>query len=355
MHPGFPIAEIDADGSSVITKHPGTGGLVSVDTVTAQLLYEIGGARYANPDVTLRVDSLSLERRRPRPGAHQRRPRRGAAADAQGVAERHRRLPQRDDVRADRSGHRGQGRPGAAPAGGRADGAARRAGVDAGAHRPSRRRHRGGGERTAALRGPRLRPDRSSDASSPRPQSNWPWPAIRGSPPRHRPATVRCTACSPPATSTPPRCRTSRCTPTAAARRFPPPRRPGCSSPSTRPRCRHRCQPARPGGYRSARSPARAAATRAATPTSACGCAPTTQWRWLAHTLTVDALRELLPETADLPVTRHLLPNLRAVNFVIEGILGKGVAHQARFDPQAKGLGEWLRSRHVDIPEALLS
>ena len=61
---GFPLAEIHADGSSVITKHPGTGGLVSVDTVTAQLLYEIGGARYANPDVTLRVDSLSLERRR---------------------------------------------------------------------------------------------------------------------------------------------------------------------------------------------------------------------------------------------------------------------------------------------------
>ena len=49
---GFPLAEIHADGSSVITKHPGTGGLVSVDTVTAQLLYEISGARYANPDVT---------------------------------------------------------------------------------------------------------------------------------------------------------------------------------------------------------------------------------------------------------------------------------------------------------------
>ena len=78
------------------------------------------------------------------------------------------------------------------------------------------------------------------------------------------------------------------------------------------------------------------------------------QWRWLANTLTVDMLKELLPETADLPVTRHLLPNLRAVNFVIEEILGQGVAYQARFDPQAKGLGEWLRSRHVDIPERLL-
>jgi hypothetical protein len=77
-------------------------------------------------------------------------------------------------------------------------------------------------------------------------------------------------------------------------------------------------------------------------------------WRWLANALTVDALRRLLPETAELPITRHALPNLRAVNFVIDGLLGEGVASNARFDPQAKGLGEWLRSRHVDIPEELL-
>jgi hypothetical protein len=77
-------------------------------------------------------------------------------------------------------------------------------------------------------------------------------------------------------------------------------------------------------------------------------------WHWLAQTLTVEKLRELLPETAALPVARHLLPHLRAVNFVIDGILGQGVAYQARFDPQAKGLGEWLRSRHLDIPERLL-
>ena len=65
-------------------------------------------------------------------------------------------------------------------------------------------------------------------------------------------------------------------------------------------------------------------------------------------------MRELLPETAELPVTRHLLPNLRAVNFTLTGLLGEGVADQHRFDPQAKALGEWLRSRHVDIPEVLL-
>jgi Acyclic terpene utilisation family protein AtuA len=77
-------------------------------------------------------------------------------------------------------------------------------------------------------------------------------------------------------------------------------------------------------------------------------------WPWLAAALTTDRLRELLPETAGLPVHRYLLPNLRAVNFVIEGLLGEGVAAAARFDPQAKGLGEWLRARYLEVPEELL-
>ncbi len=64
-HPGFPLAEMHADGSSVITKHPGTGGLVSVGTVTAQLLYEIDGARYFNPDVVTRFDTIRLTQEGP--------------------------------------------------------------------------------------------------------------------------------------------------------------------------------------------------------------------------------------------------------------------------------------------------
>src|SRR5580658_560546 len=59
-HAGFPLAELAADGSAVITKHPGTGGLVSVGTVTAQLLYEIGSPAYLNPDVTARFDTIRL-------------------------------------------------------------------------------------------------------------------------------------------------------------------------------------------------------------------------------------------------------------------------------------------------------
>jgi len=75
---------------------------------------------------------------------------------------------------------------------------------------------------------------------------------------------------------------------------------------------------------------------------------------WLVEALTVDRLHELLPETAKFPTTRHLFPNLRALEFVIDGLLGDGVAASTRFDPQAKALGEWLRARHLDIPVSLL-
>ncbi len=75
---------------------------------------------------------------------------------------------------------------------------------------------------------------------------------------------------------------------------------------------------------------------------------------WLLSTVTPAFVRGLLPETRDLEVEVHPLPNLGGVNVVVHGLLGLGVAASTRFDPQAKGLGEWARSRHVDIPEELL-
>jgi hypothetical protein len=57
---GFPIAEISENGSFIITKHPGTGGLVSVDTVKAQLLYEITDPRYLTPDLVARFDTIGI-------------------------------------------------------------------------------------------------------------------------------------------------------------------------------------------------------------------------------------------------------------------------------------------------------
>jgi hypothetical protein len=76
---------------------------------------------------------------------------------------------------------------------------------------------------------------------------------------------------------------------------------------------------------------------------------------WLRSYLTVERLRALLPEAAGLEISRYELPNLNAVNFVITGLLGAGVAASTRPDPQAKGLGEYLRSRSVEAPASLLA
>jgi hypothetical protein len=77
-------------------------------------------------------------------------------------------------------------------------------------------------------------------------------------------------------------------------------------------------------------------------------------YAWIREWLTENQFRQLLPEAAGMPVERHELPNLRALNFVVDGLLGDGVSAGTRFDPQGKGLGEWLRSRYADIPEELL-
>jgi hypothetical protein len=77
--------------------------------------------------------------------------------------------------------------------------------------------------------------------------------------------------------------------------------------------------------------------------------------KWLQADFTTDAFRAALPELAEFAVDRFPLPNLRAVNFVVHGILGWGVASNLRLDTQAKGLGELLRSRRIEVPAALVA
>ncbi|MGI9624191.1 MAG: acyclic terpene utilization AtuA family protein, partial [Acidimicrobiales bacterium] len=77
-------------------------------------------------------------------------------------------------------------------------------------------------------------------------------------------------------------------------------------------------------------------------------------WAWLDAYLTVEELKALLPEAADLVVERHVLASIRSLNFVIKGLLQEGVAASTRQDGQAKSLGEWLRARVVDVPVELL-
>lgn len=76
--------------------------------------------------------------------------------------------------------------------------------------------------------------------------------------------------------------------------------------------------------------------------------------QWLLELITPDEVRRLLPEAADLDVEVYPLPNLGAVNVLVRRLLGDGVAASSRFDPQAKGLGEFIRSRVVNVPEELL-
>ncbi len=77
-------------------------------------------------------------------------------------------------------------------------------------------------------------------------------------------------------------------------------------------------------------------------------------WAWLDDFLSVERLGELLPEVGQFEVDRHRFPALRSLNFVIHGILEEGVAAATRQDGQAKSLGEWLRARFVEIPKALI-
>jgi hypothetical protein len=74
---------------------------------------------------------------------------------------------------------------------------------------------------------------------------------------------------------------------------------------------------------------------------------------WLLDLVTPETVATLLPEAEGLEVEVHPLANLGGVNVVLHGLLGHGVAASTRFDPQAKGLGEWARARFVEIPEEL--
>ncbi|WP_418003431.1 acyclic terpene utilization AtuA family protein [Mycobacterium sp. PDNC021] len=354
IHPGFPLAEISADGSSVITKHPGTGGRVSVDTVTAQLLYEITGARYANPDATLRVDSLEL------------------AADGE------------DRVRI--SGVRGEAPPPTLKVSLNSIGGFRNAAsfiltgldIEAKADLLQRQLEASIAVRPAELQWTLARTDHPDGDTEERASAllhcvvRDPDPAKVGR--QFSAAAVELALASYPGFTT-----------TA------PPGdgqvyglfKPGYVDAALVPHTAVLADGSRADIAPSAQTlalgpvadpalpePLPAGPTRRAPLGTIAGARSgdkggsanvgvwvrtDDQWRWLANTLTVEKLRELLPEAADLPVTRHLLPNMRAINFVIEGILGEGVAYQARFDPQAKGLGEWLRTRHLDIPEELIS
>ncbi|MEU9130450.1 acyclic terpene utilization AtuA family protein [Kitasatospora sp. NPDC048540] len=355
--PGFPIAELHADGSSVITKHPGTGGAVTTETVTAQLLYETGGARYAGPDVTARLDTVRLTQQGPDrvliDGV------RGEAPPPTVKVGLNRLGGWRNEVVFVLTGLDIEAKSAlvqrqfadalaASPAGPPAELRWTLARTD---HRDADTEQAASAllQLTVRDRDPERVGRAVGAAAVELGLAGYPGFHLAALPGAGSPygvfeaayldaKAVEHTAVLPDGRRIP-------IEPPAAVRELlplPEPPRP---------------EPLPPGPVRRAPLGLVAGARsgdKGGDANLGVWARSEDGWRWLAHALTVDRLHELLPETAGLTITRHLLPQLRAVNFTIEKLLGEGVAAQARFDPQAKALGEWLRSRHLDIPEALL-
>jgi hypothetical protein len=344
--PGFPVAEIDADGSCVITKQPGTGGAVTIDTVTAQLLYEIEGSRYAGPDVTTRFDSIELADDGP------------------------------DRVRI--NGVRGEPPPPTVKVGLNALGGHRNevtfvltgADIEAKAQLVRRQLARFDAQWTLA------RTDHA-DAPTQEAASALLHCVVRGDDPRAIGRAFSAAAVelalgsypgfhltAPPSDATPYGVFTAAYVPAVEVRHI------AVLPNGTRAEVAPSADSLVLEDVPAPTDPAFAVGPTRRAPLGAVvgarsgdkgGAANVGVWarsdeayRWLRAYLTVARLRQLLPETAPLPITRHVLANLRALNFVVDGLLGAGVAFNARHDPQAKALGEWLRSRLVDVPESLL-
>jgi len=359
-HAGFPLAELAADGSAFVTKHPGTGGLVSVGTVTAQLLYEIDSPRYLNPDVTARFDTIALEQ---------------AGADRVRVSGVRGEPPPADlkvainyaggyrnsmilaitglDVTA--KAELAQAAIWARVEGGRR--AFETADVDLVGLDPAhagpallrisvqdRDRAKAGRAFSAAVVETGLASYPGFYALSPPGDGSaygvyWPTrvPAtdvgsrvvIGGEAVWAGPARVEPTTPTTPAT------------PTADLPDAALPARPVAALTPTR-----RIPLGTIAGARSG--------DKGGNANVGVWVRTAAEFAWLDEYLTSERMGELLPSVAGFRIGRHRLPNLFALNFVIVGLLGLGVAASTRLDPQAKALGEELRAALADVPESLL-
>ncbi|GAA0359121.1 DUF1446 domain-containing protein [Actinoallomurus spadix] len=353
-HPGFPIAEVDRDGSSLITKHEGTGGAVTVDTVTAQLLYEVGAPGYLNPDVIARLDTVRVEQERPDrvriAGARGEAPPpttkvavtglggwrnsctfvlTGLDADAKAaLVERAVRarldgVPGVTDLRFTRIGV-----PAADPADQMAGSSLLHVAVD-GDQKSAGRAFSALCVELALSSYPGIYGMGVPSGGS---AYGVYWPTIVPQDVlRHTVmhADGREEIVPPPATDEP---AAGPATDVAL-----PPYEAGPTVEGPLGRLVH----ARSGD-------------KGGNANVGLWVADPEAWPWLAATMTVERFQELLPETRELAVDRYVLPNLRAVNFVVRGLLDGGATEARRFDTQAKALGEWLRARHVPLPERLL-
>jgi len=352
---GFPIAEMHRDGSFVITKHAGTGGLVSVGTITAQLLYEIQGTRYLNPDVTTRFDSIRLEQEGP------------------------------DRVRV--SGIRGEPPPPTTKVCINYLGGYKNTmtfvltGLDiegkAKVAEETLWKLLGGRERFAETHVRLSRADRPDPHSNEEAfaylqvtvkdpdaarvgrafsgkavemaLANYPgffvttppsdaspfgvyWPALVPSELVQQRVVVEGEEIAVPAVTLP---ADPIDAPVPPVEIPPPPGGPTERLPL--------------GTIAGARS-----GDKGGNANVGIWVRSPEAYAWLERYLTIEKFRELVPEAAKLKIERHPFPNLLAINFIAAGLLGDGVAASTRADPQAKSFGEYVRARLVDIPRQLV-
>lgn len=357
---GFPIAEVSSDGSSVITKAPGTGGTVTRDTVTAQLLYEVQSQRYLNPDVITRLDSIRLED----DGADRVRivgvvgeppttnlkvslALSGGYRNAMTMAltgldvEAKAALAEKaiweqvpggkeafDDVEVEHIG------------------------------RPVTDPH-SFGEAYSLLRIAVSSTDEKlvgrgfSSAVIATGLSSYPGlftttpPTAAAHYATYRPALVPASLVS--ATATVGGESLQIVNSGAKHGKTPSPDRTiGGSTPSLY-ESGEQTTSVPLGRLVGARS-----GDKGGDANLGLWARSDAVYSWLGGAFTTELLKELIPGARELSVERYQLPELRAVNFVLRGFLGDGVSSCLRFDGQAKGLGEFLRSRHVAVPMSLL-
>ncbi len=360
---GFPIAEVHPDGSSVVTKHPGTGGTVTVGTVTAQLLYEIGAPRYLSPDAVARFDSIELAQDGPdrvrigRVRGEPPPPALKVTANLEGGWRNSMTLALTGAQVAEKARFAADAVWAGIP-GGRAafaETAAQLTGdLDGGGLAYLRLAVRGDDERAVGRA--------FSGAVVETSLSSYPGTFFTSAPSgaqgvaRYWPTTVT-------ATAVPPRVRIGGVEVTAS----PPPSGGSGGSGESGP-SRPAWQPGPEPEPLAASGPAADTVTvplhvlvgarsgdKGADANLGLWADAEDVSRWLFHDFTTELLRRVLPEVGTLRIERHPLPNLRAVNFVVHGFLGWGVASNLLLDTQAKGLGELLRSRPVEVPASLVA
>jgi hypothetical protein len=359
---GFPWVEVAHDGSSVIGKHDGTGGEVSVGTVTSQLLYEIGGPRYLGPDVTARFDTIRLEQ---------------IALDRVRITEV-RGEPPPPTLKVAMNEHGGYRNDLAVALTG-LDIEAKAAAVEAAFWRACPYApDQFASVRTRVVRSEHADPDSNEAATAQwritvrdaderrvgRAFSNAlietalasipGFYGLSGGPSGatpfgvYRPATV-------PADLAPQyvhiagrTLEVSSVAPAEGAVDGGPQASGATGGADVAPQTQ-RTRRVPLGLVAGARSGDKGGDANLGVFTRSDAA-----FTWLDGFLTVERLGDLLPEIAPLTVGRYSLPNLRALNFVVRGLLEEGVAASSRIDAQAKSLGEWLRARHVDVPADLL-